>query len=113
MKKNIPLMLIDWNSVPKEIFNGEKGVSHWRTISLEGIRMRIVEHSEDYTADHWCEKGHIIYCIEGEITIRLKDGTSLNLEKGKSVILSESSNSHFVLSEKGAKLFIVDGDFLS
>jgi mannose-6-phosphate isomerase class I len=112
MKNNIPIMLTDWDSLPKEIFKGEKGVSYWRTVSLEGIRMRIVEHSEDFTADHWCEKGHIIYCVEGEITIKFKDGTSLYLEKGKSVILPDSSNSHFVTSEKGAELFIVDGDFL-
>ena len=110
---DLSLTLLDWEKIPDVKYDGKSGFSLWKTIQQNGIRIRLVEHSENFIADHWCEKGHIIYCIEGEITIKLKDGTSLTLEKGKSVIFPDGSNSHFVLSEKGAKLFIVDGDFLS
>jgi hypothetical protein len=112
MKKEIPLMLTDWDSIPKVMFKGEKGVSYWRTIMLDGIRMRIVDYSEDFIADHWCEKGHIVYCIEGEITIKLKDGKLYPLKTGMSFILSDNTDSHLALSEKGAKVFIIDGEFL-
>lgn len=112
MKKNISLLLNDWNSIPKVMFKGEKGVSYWRTIIHSGIRMRIVDYSEYFIADHWCEKGHIVYCIEGEITIKLKNGKLYPLKAGMSLILSDNTDSHLVLSEKGAKVFIIDGDFL-
>lgn len=112
MKNNIPFMLTDWDSIPKIEFNGEKGVSYWRTLVIGGIRMRIVDYSEDFVADHWCEKGHILYCIEGEITIKLKDERIFNVRKGMSFIVSDSSDAHFVSSEKGAEVFIIDGDFL-
>ncbi|MFA5403707.1 MAG: DHCW motif cupin fold protein [Ignavibacteria bacterium] len=111
MKKNIPLLITDWDSIPKIEFKGEKGVSYWRTMVIGGIRMRIVDYSQDFIADHWCEKGHIVYCIEGEITIKLKDEKLYPLKTGMSFILSDNTDSHLVLSEKGAKVFIVDGDF--
>lgn len=112
MKNNIPLILTDWDSVPKIMFRGEKGVSYWRTIILGGIRMRIVDYSEDFIADHWCDKGHIVYCAEGEIIIKLKDDSLNSLKEGMSFILTDNTDSHLVLSEKGAKVFIIDGDFL-
>ena len=112
MKNSIPLILTDWDTIPKIMFKGEKGVSYWRTIILGGIRMRIVDYSKDFIADHWCEKGHIVYCTEGEITIKLKDGKLNPLKIGMSFILSDDADSHLVLSEKGAKVFIIDGEFL-
>jgi hypothetical protein len=113
MKNDIPLMLTDWGSVPRVMFKGEKGISSWQTILIDGIRMRIVEYSKDFIADHWCDKGHIVYCIEGEIIIKLRDNQSYILETGMSFILSDNTDSHLVLSENGAKVFIVDGDFLN
>jgi hypothetical protein len=109
MKTDTPLLLADWDSIPKIMFKGEKGISYWRTIIRNGIRMRIVDYSEDFIADHWCEKGHIIYCIEGEIDIKLKDGKLYHLETNMSLILTNNTNSHLVSSQKGAKVFIVDG----
>jgi hypothetical protein len=108
----LPLMLLDWKKIPDVKYDGKSGFSLWKTLEQNGIRTRLVEHSENFIADHWCEKGHIIYCIEGEITIKLKNEKSFSLKKGMSLILSDNTDSHFVTSEKGAKLFIVDGDFL-
>jgi hypothetical protein len=112
MNKGVPLLITDWDLVPKITFNGEKGISYWRTMVIGGVRMRIVDYSENFIADHWCDKGHIVYCIEGEITIKLKDKKSYSLKSGMSFILSDNTDSHLVMSEKGAKVFIIDGDFL-
>lgn len=112
MKKDIPFLLIDWDSIPKVMFKGEKGISYWRTIELNGLRLRIVEHSEDFIADHWCEKGHVLYCLKGEMTIKLKDGKLYYLKEGMSFVVSDNMDAHFVYSKKGATVFIVDGDFL-
>lgn len=112
MQENISLLITDWDSIPKVMFKGEKGISYWRTIIRDGIRMRIVDYSVDFVADHWCEKGHIVFCIEGEISIKLKDDKLYTLKAGNSFILSDDTDSHLILSENGAKVFIVDGNFL-
>ena len=65
---NIPYQIVNWEEVEKTEHKGEKGVSYWKTKQFDGLRVRVVEYSPGYIADHWCEKGHIIYCIEGEVT---------------------------------------------
>lgn len=112
MSNIIPFMLNNWNSVPVVEYKGEKGTSYWRTIEIDGIRMRIVEYSAKFLADHWCEKGHVLYCMEGCITIKLKNGGEYEIKKDMSFIVSDNSDAHFVSSENGAKVFILDGDFL-
>jgi hypothetical protein len=62
---NIPFQTIDWNSVEKIEYKGEAGIAIWQTIQFNGLRVRIVEYSEGYLADHWCKKGHIVHCLEG------------------------------------------------
>lgn len=105
-------MLNDWDSVPKIEFKGEEGTSYWRTLVTEGIRMRIVEYSAGFISDHWCEKGHVLYCFEGEMKIKLKDERIFNVKEGMSFIVSDNIDAHSASSEKGAKVFIIDGDFL-
>ena len=72
---NIPFQAIDWTIVPKTEHKGVTGVAFWQTIQLPGLRIRIVEYSKGYLADHWCEKGHIVHCLEGEFVSELKDGS--------------------------------------
>jgi hypothetical protein len=67
-----------------------------------------VEYSWGYFADHWCDKGHIIYCIDGEMTTELKDGRKIILRKGMSYMVGDKSESHRSFTDKGARLFIVD-----
>ena len=110
--KNIPFQTIDWSKVPKTTHKGETGVAYWQTVQFQGLRIRIVEYSAGYIADHWCQKGHIVYCLEGEVVNELKDGTRSILTPGISYVVSDDLSSHRSASKKGVKLLIIDGDFL-
>jgi hypothetical protein len=112
MEKNIAFQITDWDKVPVSEHKGETGVAYWRTLQFEGLRIRMVEYSESYKADHWCEKGHIIYCIDGEMDTELADGRIMKLSKGMTYQVSDELSSHRTSSVDGVKLFIVDGDFL-
>lgn len=110
--KNIPFQTIDWKKIQVTEHQGETGIAYWKTLQFEGLRIRMVEYSKNYKADHWCEKGHVIYCIEGEMDTELADGNVFKLSKGMSYQVSDDLSSHRTSSENGVKLFIVDGDFL-
>jgi len=60
-----PFETIDWNTIEKIKYPGETGYSLWQTIMMSDIRIRIVEYSAGYFANHWCNKGHVIFCVEG------------------------------------------------
>jgi hypothetical protein len=109
----IPFQSIDWSSLPKTEHPGETGTSHWQTLQLPGLRIRIVEYSPGYRADHWCSLGHVVYCLEGEFISEMQDGSSLSLNKGMSYVVSDKLSSHRSFSRSGATLLIVDGNFLS
>lgn len=110
----IPFQTIDWSSIAKTEHAGETGHAYWQTLLLDGLRIRIVEYSAGYLADHWCEKGHIVHCLEGEFTSELKNGKSVTLRKGMSYVVSDELSSHrsVTTAAGGAKLLIVDGAFL-
>lgn len=103
---------IDWSVIPKTIHPGEKGSAIWQTIQFGGLRLRIVEYSAGYLADHWCRKGHIVHCLEGEFVSEMQSGERFTLTKGMSYIVSDELSSHRSVSESGVKLLIIDGDFL-
>lgn len=109
---NIPFQKIEWSCIEKEEHKGEKGTSYWQTIQLGGLRLRLVEYTAEYVADHWCQKGHIVYCLEGSFENILEKGKSTLFTTGMSYIVSDGMSSHKSSSPKGAKLLIVDGDFL-
>ena len=108
----IPFQTLNWNEIPKVEHKGETGISYWQTIQLEGLRIRIVEYNSGYLADHWCQKGHIVHCIEGEFTSELETGEKVILTAGMSYIVSDKLSSHKSFSESFTKLLIIDGDFL-
>lgn len=110
--KNISFQTIDWKSVPKTHHAGTTGEAYWQTMQFEGLRVRYVEYSADYLADHWCEKGHIVYCLKGEVKNELADGTVSTLTEGMSYIVSDELSSHRSRTENGVHLLIIDGDFL-
>lgn len=112
MDKNIPFQTIDWANVSRTEYRGETGVAYWQTLQFEGLRIRMVEYSKGYFADHWCEKGHIVHCLEGELMSELKDGSKTLLTPGMSYVVSDELSSHRSISEQGVKLMIIDGDFL-
>ena len=109
----IPFTNIDWNNVPKTEHKGETGMAYWQTLNLDGLRVRMVEYTEGYLADHWCEKGHIVHCLEGEFLSEMADGQEFMLKKGMTYIVSDDLSSHRSITQNGVKLMIIDGDFLN
>ncbi|MEN6392374.1 MAG: DHCW motif cupin fold protein [Anaerolineaceae bacterium] len=105
---DIPFGITDWSSIEPTEHKGETGVATWRTQTFNDIRVRMVEYSPGYLADHWCSKGHILLCLEGELHTELKDGRTFTLEPGMSYQVADNAEPHRSHTEKGAKLFIVD-----
>lgn len=108
----IPFQTIDWNLIPKTEHKGETGTAFWQTLQFDGLRIRLVEYSAGYFADHWCEKGHIVHCLDGEFTSELKSGEIFSLSKGMSYVVSDDVSSHRSSTKNGVKLLIIDGNFL-
>jgi hypothetical protein len=114
-KKNmstISFQTIDWNNITKSEHPGETGTSLWQTLQFDKLRVRIVEYSSGYLADHWCQKGHIVHCLEGEFQSKLENGEIFSLNKGMTYVVSDNLSSHRSISKNGVKLLIIDGDFL-
>jgi hypothetical protein len=109
---DIHFQTIDWSSISKTIHPGESGEAQWQTVQFPGLRVRIVEYSAGYIADHWCKKGHIVHCIEGEFTSELDTSEHFLLTKGMTYIVSDNRSSHRSVTQNGVKLLIIDGDFL-
>jgi hypothetical protein len=104
----IPFQVTDWESIQQTVHPGTHGVAHWRTKSHGPIRMRMVEYSPGYMADHWCEKGHILLCLQGELLTELGDGRKVRLSPGMTYEVADGAEPHRSFSPGGAKLFIVD-----
>lgn len=109
---NIPFQTIDWSNIEKTEHKGETGTAFWQTKQFDGLRLRIVEYSENYLADHWCKKGHIVHCLEGEFISELVTGEKIKLVKGDTYIVSDNLSTHRSVTNKMVKLLIIDGDFL-
>jgi quercetin dioxygenase-like cupin family protein len=103
-----PFSTTDWSSVPITEHPGESGVALWRTLTFGDIRVRMVEYSPGYLADHWCSKGHVLLCLEGELETELADGRSFTLRPGMSYQVGDGDPPHRSVTTTGAKLFIVD-----
>lgn len=112
MSRNIPFQIINWETISKSEHKGETGTSFWQTLQFEGLRIRIVEYSKGYLADHWCKKGHIVHCLEGEFVSELNDGNRYILTKGMTYVVTDELSSHRSITENGVRLLIIDGDFL-
>lgn len=103
-----PFGTTDWKTIEPEAHAGETGTAWWRTRNFGGIRVRMVEYSPGYRADHWCEKGHILLCLEGELSTDLADGRRFILKPGMSYQVADGAEPHRSFTDKGARLFIVD-----
>jgi quercetin dioxygenase-like cupin family protein len=105
---NIPFNVINWPDIDSEEHPGITGKAMWRTKIFGNIRIRMLEYSPGYLADHWCNKGHIIFCIEGELKTELSDGRKFLLTPGMSYQVSDNAEAHRSSTVHGAKLFVVD-----
>jgi hypothetical protein len=104
----IPFGITDWNDVEPTEHAGETGGAVWRTRHFGSVRVRMVEYSANYKADHWCSKGHIVLCIAGDLRTELSDGRTYSLTSGKSYQVADGTDAHRSSSSAGATLFIVD-----
>ena len=105
---NIPFGITNWHEIAQSKHLGKQGYALWRTQQFDNIRVRIVEYSAGYLADHFCAKGHILFCLEGELHTELEDGRTFTLTAGMSYQVADHAEAHRSSTEKGAKLFIVD-----
>ncbi|MDN0118910.1 DHCW motif cupin fold protein [Yersinia frederiksenii] len=105
---DIPFGITDWSAVDKTEHRGEQGVAHWQTKIFGNIRVRMVEYSAGYIADHWCSKGHILLCLEGELSTQLDDDRVFVLKAGMSYQVADHAEAHRSSTTSGARLFIVD-----
>ena len=105
---DIPFGTTDWAPIEKTEHRGETGTSYWRTQLFGSIRVRMVEYTPGYLADHWCSKGHILLCMEGLLRTELEDGRTFVLTPGMSYQVADGAEAHRSSTEVGAKVFIVD-----
>jgi hypothetical protein len=104
----IPFGVTDWTGVEPVDYPGTTGKATWRTRDFNGIRVRMVEYSAGYLADHWCSKGHIVFVVEGEFESELADGRKFRLTPGMSYQVADNAEAHRSFTATGVKLFIVD-----
>jgi hypothetical protein len=105
---HIPFGITDWSALPAERKMGESGWADWRTCHFGDIRVRMLEYSPGYKADHWCSKGHVLFCVEGELVTELQDGRTFVLKPGMSYQVADGAEPHRSVTAVGAKLFVVD-----
>ena len=105
----IPFQTIDWDHVEPTRHPGTSGEATWRTREVGNVRVRLVEYSAGYVADHWCERGHVIFVLEGQLVTELRDGRTFVMGPGQSYVVAEGGDgAHRSRSPRGARLFIVD-----
>ncbi|MBI3447425.1 MAG: DHCW motif cupin fold protein [Acidobacteria bacterium] len=105
---NLPFTTTDWKAVPPVTYPGETGTAVWRTVEAGDVRVRIIEYSAGYLADHWCRRGHVILVLEGELITELEDGRVVTLTEGMSYQVADDVAPHRSRTETGARLFVVD-----
>lgn len=106
--QGIPFGTTDWATVEATTHPGITSTAFWRTQHFAGIRVRMVEYTPGYVADHWCSKGHVLLCLEGELETELEDGRRFTLTPGVSYQVADGAEPHRSSTKTGAKLFIVD-----
>jgi quercetin dioxygenase-like cupin family protein len=105
---DIPFGTTDWSLVETTEHKGETGTAYWRTKNFGAVRVRMVEYTPGYLANHWCQKGHILLCLEGELHTELEDGRTFVLRPGMSYQVADGAEAHRSFTAVGAKLFVVD-----
>lgn len=105
---DLPFTVVDWSRVEPSDHPGETGAATWRTRQFGPIRVRMIDYSPGYVADHWCRKGHILLVVEGELVTELQNGERHVLRPGMSYQVADGETAHRSLTTTGARLFVVD-----
>ena len=105
---DLPFGTTEWSSITPTEHSGDTGMAYWRTQQFGPIRVRMVTYTPGYLADHWCRKGHILLCLEGELVTELEDGRFFTLKPGMSYQVADNAEAHRSSTAAGATLFIVD-----
>lgn len=106
--EDVPFQTIDWLKVDATEHPGETGKALWRVFEQGNVRVRLVEYSPGYKADHWCSRGHVIHVLEGVLITELKDGREVTTKAGQTYVVQESGEDHRSRTDTGVRLFIVD-----
>lgn len=106
--QEVPFMTTDWSKIPETEHKGDQGKAIWRTLEIGNIRVRMVEYTPGYIADHWCSRGHVLLVMDGELETELKDGRTFFMSPGMSYQVATDAEPHRSSTKTGAKLFIVD-----
>ena len=107
--RDLPFTFTDWSQVSAAEYEGETGTSYWWTFEQGGLRVRIVEYSPGFRSDHWCSRGHVLFVLEGQLQIQLKDGRTYVMPAATSFqAADDEKNPHLASTDEGAKVFIVD-----
>jgi hypothetical protein len=104
----LPFGVLDWHGVEQTHHAGETGEAIWRTRQYGDLRLRMVEYSPGYRADHWCTKGHFLLCLEGELDTELADGRHFTLIAGQMYHVADGAEPHRSSTHSGARLYVVD-----
>ncbi len=106
---DLPFTVTDWTEVEPTVHPGQTGTATWRSFDAGELRVRMVEYSPGYLADHWCDRGHVLLVLEGELETELRDGRRFRLMPGQSYQVSDFGDAaHRSSTRTGARLFIVD-----
>jgi hypothetical protein len=103
-----PFQTIDWPTIASTEHHGERGVARWRTRAVGNVRVRLVEYAPGYLASHWCERGHVVHVLDGELVTELRDGRRFVLATGQSYVVADGDGAHRSSTTAGARLLIVD-----
>jgi hypothetical protein len=104
----VPFGTVDWNAVESTVHAGVSGEARWRTRQFGNTRVRMLDYSPGYRADHWCRKGHFLLCLDGELHTELGDGRVFVLRPGMSYQVADDAEPHRSYTPTGARLFVVD-----
>jgi hypothetical protein len=106
--ENLPFGTVDWNAVEVTTHAGTSGEARWRTRQFGQVRVRMLEYSAGYVANHWCTKGHFLLCLEGELLTELADGRRFTLSPGMSYQVADGAEPHRSATRTGARLYVID-----
>ncbi len=105
---NIENVAINWEEIQSEKIEGESGFVISKTKEIGAMRIRHQTFSENFKADSWCEKGHILLVLNGVLIIEFKDGSSVDVTKGNSYVLGDNVQAHKAITLSETEVFIVD-----